>query len=263
MFSVYKKNKTEWMLDKINYVRSLRESLNDKENCLIVVKEIFDRIREDVNFYDFVDFKTSDLQRLTRYPYPVIAGIIELFKEYELFALVDDKVLRINESTLEFYMEPVENYVVLRTYVDGAAKEIVGVLIEQIWQGRICNHYKKIFAANEAQRKALKIEDMGIRKSDIFNIEKAFEIKTILSRGNVVCNSKKQARILSDKLEKLGEASDFMQRILSVSEFQEVTNRYDKQISRIKSHVDYESMNSDLIEMQIIIKDYKVLIENE
>ena len=42
-------------------------------------------------------------------------------------------------------MEPVENYVVLRTYIDGAAKEIVGVLIEQIWQGRICNYYKKIF----------------------------------------------------------------------------------------------------------------------
>ncbi|MBE5763125.1 MAG: hypothetical protein E7338_02760 [Clostridiales bacterium] len=266
MFGVYKLNREEWMKAKLNYAQKNvvleREDGVGRVDYLCgsiltkTIKEIYDRLNEDINFNVLNDFSTSDIQRLTKYSYPIVSKIVDLFKDIGLF-VVRDNAMAIDNCINNYLNNPIENYLVLRGFGEDINREIVCLHIESIWHNKLLSWFN--FRINPKNHGLENINNvMKMPNNRMFDFAKiGFTLRIALSKGIVICNSKQDAKVLNVELERNNEASDFINRTIYIDDYNEISNKYKKKISRIKSHVDYSSMEDDVFLIRSITFDNK------
>ena len=266
MFGVYKFNREDWMKAKLDSIFKNIKEKQEKDDISIdyfadpalyvYVKEIYDRLRDDINFALINEFRIADIQRLTGYTFPVVARIFDLFDAIGLFVIEKYKKT-INHCVNNYLSEPVEHYLVIRTFGEDDNKEIVSVLIESKWHHHLYDirDYRVVPTKHtiEAVNDVLRMPTDKLVKFE----EIAFEVKIALSRGIVICDKEEKAVLLSKYLEGNNEASDFMNRIFFISCLSEITSHYERKIKRLNLNTDYLSMTSDAFYMEGINYEYQ------
>ncbi len=228
MYAIYKQNINDWFLAKLSLLKQYDEDINSSKNSKEktnlefykswYVKEIFDRLMLEYDISKFDKFGTSDLQRVTRFRYPVVSGIIDRFLLEGIFSRKDDNFLFINEDKFNYYKEAIIHELKFKTIGDGEDKEIIKIEINNKWHNNIYMvPYIKYFYGEKHQfyeiNNELKIPDNRLNIVKHFDNQIAFEIKIALRFGIVYCGDKDVAIMLDSKLRELGEDSDFLSRV--------------------------------------------------
>lgn len=227
MYSVYKQDVNDWFIAKLNLIKQVDADIivakkaSEKVDLKIYreqyVKEVFDRLMQEANIGTLDNFMIADLQRITKYRYPVVSGIIDLFLQEGIFERKDDNFLFINEDKFNYFKEAIIHELKFKTIGDGSDKEIIQIEIIHHWHDHgYAAPYKKNFYGEKHQfyeiNNILKIPDDKLKYVKTFDSQIAFEIKIALRFGIVYCGDKDVAIMLDSKLRELGEDSDFLSR---------------------------------------------------